>query len=186
MGVGQVAQGLLYIWPEAGPPAALAAASKKPNLLPWIDEQVGLHAAFALQHTICISVAMRCLLQCAQTPAALVSMPDCESRTCACLQDVTKTRDGKPVTTVFKGFQRDMPLSYEHQMENLCDPVRAVFFFLACRARAHPRFCRQLIMRAPPPVLLRAESSCSHSTVAHHRCMQAHFNFVHHGVGGDR
>jgi hypothetical protein len=43
------------------------------------------------------------------------------------LQDVTKTRDGKPVTTVFKGFQRDMPLSYEHQMENLCDPVRQIW-----------------------------------------------------------
>ena len=41
------------------------------------------------------------------------------------VQDVTKTRDGAPATNVFKSMQRDMPISYDHQMENLCDPVGA-------------------------------------------------------------
>ena len=36
----QVAQGLIYVWPEAGPQAALQAACTRPHLLPWVDEQV--------------------------------------------------------------------------------------------------------------------------------------------------
>ena len=36
----QVAQGLIYVWPEAGPQADAEAWSRKPHLLPWVDEQV--------------------------------------------------------------------------------------------------------------------------------------------------
>ncbi|CAL8461632.1 g1163 [Coccomyxa elongata] len=34
-----------------------------------------------------------------------------------------KTMSGEPVYTVGKSFMRDVPLSFEHQMENLCDPA---------------------------------------------------------------
>ena len=40
------------------------------------------------------------------------------------VQDVTRTPEGTRIVPIFKGIQRDMPISYEHQMENLCDPVR--------------------------------------------------------------
>ena len=36
----QVAQGLIYVWPEAGPQADAEAWSQKPHLLPWISEKV--------------------------------------------------------------------------------------------------------------------------------------------------
>ena len=39
---GQIAQELLWVWPESGPLAALEAAASKPTLLPWMAEQVML------------------------------------------------------------------------------------------------------------------------------------------------
>ena len=41
---GQIAQELLWVWPESGPLAALEAAASKPTLLPWMAEQV-MHAS---------------------------------------------------------------------------------------------------------------------------------------------
>ena len=40
LGSLQVAQGLIYVWPEAGPQADAEAWSQKPHLLPWISEKV--------------------------------------------------------------------------------------------------------------------------------------------------
>lgn len=43
------------------------------------------------------------------------------------MQDVTRTPDGVPVITMVPGMQRDFPISYEHQMENLADPAHFNF-----------------------------------------------------------
>jgi phenylpropionate dioxygenase-like ring-hydroxylating dioxygenase large terminal subunit len=38
-----------------------------------------------------------------------------------------QTPDGTPVLQMGRGVVRDMPISYEHQMENLADPAHFNF-----------------------------------------------------------
>ena len=99
------------------------------------------------------------------------------------MQELNRTPDGEPVAPVFKGFQRDMPISYEHQMENLCDPVRGVpAHWMAFRTagvvmRVHQGFrafslctaaccCSQQLSRAAVHVAGHSSRLLLYSTVA--------------------
>lgn len=50
-----MAQGLIYVWPEAGPQADAEAWSTKPHLLPWIDEKVRVLLSFVgMPQALCL------------------------------------------------------------------------------------------------------------------------------------
>ena len=106
------------------------------------------------------------------------------------MQDLSKTRDGKPVAPIFRGFQRDLPFSYEHQMENLCDPVRctAARWTVGCKSTGHC-FLQCHPVRTRPCDCAHLHCFFIRGAVAEPRCSglpQAHFNFVHHGVAADK
>ena len=112
------------------------------------------------------------------------------------MQDLSKTPDGKPIAPIFRGFQRDLPISYEHQMENLCDPVSCTatcWTALGCRVledRRRPYTPASMISSCQDAtMLLCLHGFFAHGTVAESGCSvlpQAHFNFVHHGVAADK